>query len=140
MNAAIDPTPCSRRRFVIGCAASAVTAMAWSRAVPSRAADARSDLRITRVVGFDLRCQRNKVAGKNARLDVHGDSIADPIVRIYTNADGVEGFGICRAKKEKVAELLGRDPLEFFDAEARRMRGPLGSQTMPLWDLVARMR
>ena len=125
---------------MIGCATSAAAAMTWSNAALSRGADARSDVRITRVVGFDLRCQRNKVAGKNARLDVHGDSITDPMVRIYTSADNVEGIGVCRAKKEKLAELLGRDPLELFDAEARRMRGPLGSQTMPLWDLVARMR
>ena len=129
----------SRRRFVRTCAASAVAAVT-SRALPLRAADAPSDIRITRVVGFDLRCARNKVAGKNARLDVHGDSATDPMVRIYTNAEGVEGIGICRAKKEKLAELLGKDPVALLDAEARRMRSPLGSQTMALWDLVARMR
>ncbi|MDQ3440268.1 MAG: hypothetical protein M3478_07950 [Planctomycetota bacterium] len=114
-----------------------MTLTTWA---PLRAADAPRDIRITRIVGFDLRCKRNKVAGKNARLDVHGDSIADSMVRIYTNAQGVEGIGICRASKEKVAGLLGRDPVEFIDAEAHRMRGPLGSQTMALWDLVARMR
>ena len=36
-----------------------------------RAADAREgDVRITRIVAFDLHCKRNQVAGKNARLDV----------------------------------------------------------------------
>src|SRR5688500_8548347 len=128
----------SRRRFVQTCAASAIAAVT-PRAL-SLGADAQSDIRITRVVAFDLRCARNKVAGKNARLDVHGDSAVDPMVRLYTNAKGVEGIGICRAKKEKLAELLGRDPLAFLDAEAHRMRSPLGSQTMALWDLVARMR
>ena len=92
------------------------------------------------MVAFDLRSRRNKVAGKNARLDVHGDSAVDPMVRLYTNRPGVEGLGVCRAPREKLAELLGRDPAAFFDDERRRMRGPLGSQTMPLWDLVARMR
>jgi L-alanine-DL-glutamate epimerase-like enolase superfamily enzyme len=108
-----------------------------------RAADARrggGDVRITRIVGFDLHCKRNKIAGKNARLDVHGDSAVDPMVRIYTNVEGLEGIGVCRTGKEKLAELLGRDPVEFLDAGTRRMRSPLGSQTMPLWDLVARLR
>jgi L-alanine-DL-glutamate epimerase-like enolase superfamily enzyme len=129
----------SRRRFVRTCAASAVAAVT-SGTFSLRAADVPSDIRITRVVAFDLRCARNKVAGKNARLDVHGDSAVDPMVRIYTSAEGVEGIGICRAKKEKLAELLGRDPVAFLDAEAHRMRSPLASQTMALWDLVARMR
>jgi L-rhamnonate dehydratase len=117
-----------------------MTAMTLATSASLRAVDAPRDVRITRIVAFDLRSKRNKFAGKNARLDVHGDSAVDPMVRIYTSAPGVEGLGVCRASKEKLAELLGRDPLEFVDAQARRMRGPLGSQTMPLWDLVARMQ
>jgi L-alanine-DL-glutamate epimerase-like enolase superfamily enzyme len=107
-----------------------------------RASDARNggDVRITRIVAFDLHCKRNKVAGKNARLDVHGDSAVDPMVRMYTNVEGLEGIGVCRAGKEKLTELLGRDPLAFLNADGRRMRSPLASQTMPLWDLVARIR
>src|SRR5688500_14336119 len=127
----------SRRRFVQTCAASAVAAVT-SGTLPLRAADVPRDIRITRIVAFDLRCARNKVAGKNARLDVHGDSATDPMVRLYTNAKGVEGIGICRAKKEKLAELLGQNPIAFLDTEAHRMRSPLGSQTMALWDLVGR--
>ena len=109
-------------------------------AASSRAAEVRGSVRVTRVVAFDLRCRRNKVAGKNARLDVHGDSVVEPMVRIYTDAPGVEGLGVCRADKDKLAQLLGRDPVEFLDAGRRRTRGPLGSQTMPLWDLLARVR
>ena len=132
----------TRRQFLRGCASSAVTAMTLGTSVSLRAAaeDVRGDICITRIVAFDLRSKRNKVAGKNAQLDVHGDSAVDPMVRIYTNAQGVEGLGICRATKEKLAELLGRNPSEFVDAPNRRIRSPLGSQTMPLWDLVARMR
>ena len=126
----------NRRRFLIGCA----SAMVAAGSAPLRAAGERGDLRITRVVAFDLRTRRNKVAGKNARLDVHGDSAVDPMVRLYTNRPGVEGLGVCRAPREKLAELLGRDPAGFFDESRRRMRGPLGSQSMPLWDLVARAR
>jgi L-alanine-DL-glutamate epimerase-like enolase superfamily enzyme len=125
----------NRRQFLVGCA----SAVAGATSPSLRAADVRGDVRITRVVAFDLRSRRNKVAGKNARLDVHGDSAVDPMVRLYTNRPGVEGLGVCRAPREKLAELLGRDPAGFFDEGRRRMRGPLGSQTMPLWDLVARV-
>ena len=130
----------NRRSFLLGCASSAVAAATLATSASLRGADARGSVRITRVVAFDLKSMRNKVAGKNARLDVHGDSAVDPMVRIYTNAPGIEGIGVCRAGREKLADLLGRDPVEFLDVERRRMRGPLGSQTMPLWDLVARVR
>src|SRR5947208_307281 len=119
----------TRRRFLRACASSAVAAMTLANAAALRAVDMNRDLRITRIVAFDLRSKRNKIAGKNARLDVHGDSAMDPMVRIYTNTKGVEGLGVCRANKEQLAELLGRDPGEFFDTQNRRMRGPLGSQT-----------
>ena len=126
----------NRRQFLIACASATAAA-----ASPSlRAADVRGDVRITRVVAFDMRTRRNKVAGKNARLDVHGDSAVDPMVRLYTNRPGLEGLGVCRAPSEKLAELLGRDPASLFDEDRRRIRGPLGSQTMPLWDLIARTR
>ena len=130
----------NRRQFLLGCSSFAMGATVLVTAASSLAADARGGVRITRVVAFDLRSRRNKVAGKNARLDVHGDSAVDPMVRIYTDAPGVEGLGVCRADKDKLAQLLGRDPVEFLAAGVRRMRGPLGSQTMALWDLVARVR
>ena len=91
-----------------------------------RAADAPRDVRITRIVAFDLRSRRNKVAGRNARLDVHGDSAVDPMVRIYTSAPGVEGIGVCRAGKEKLAELLGQDPLKFSTPNAAACAGRSG--------------
>jgi hypothetical protein len=69
-------------------------AAALGRAV--RAADSPKDVRITRAVGFDLPLTRSKVAGKNARLDVHGDTATDRMVRLYTNA-GIEAVGNCRA-------------------------------------------
>src|SRR6478672_9139017 len=107
-----DQPDWSRREMLIGCAACAAAALA---AVPLLAADMPDDLRITRVVAFDLPSKRNKVAGKNARLDVHGDSAVDPMLRIYTRAPGVEGVGVCRAGKDDVAKLLGQNPAQFFD-------------------------
>jgi len=128
----------TRRRFVVQCASTAAAATLVAPGAFAKRTVSRGDLRITRIVGFDLPSKRNKVAGKNARLDVHGDSAVDPMIRIYTNAEGVEGLGVCRAGQEKIAELVGKDPLEYFDRAAKRLKSPLGSQNMALWDLVGR--
>jgi L-alanine-DL-glutamate epimerase-like enolase superfamily enzyme len=120
-----------RRAFL---AAAATAALA--RAV--RAADPPKDVRITRAVGFDLPCKRSKVAGKNARLDVHGDRAADRMVRLTTNT-GVEAVGNCRAEQKAVAELIGKDPFAFYRADDRKVTGPLGVGTMPLWDLLGKV-
>jgi D-galactarolactone cycloisomerase len=94
------------------------------------------DLRITRIVGFDLITRRSKLAGKNSHLDVHGDQSRDRMVRIFTNA-GLEGLGNCRAAKESLARLLGQSPFEP-DPASPRMNRVIGSQTMPLWDLAGK--
>lgn len=119
-----------RRHFLTALAA------ALGRAV--RAADPPKDVRITRAVGFDLPLRRSKVAGKNARLDVHGDRSTDRMVRLYTNT-GVEAVGNCRADEKAVRELIGTDPFAHYRAADRRMTGPLGAGTMPLWDLLGKV-
>jgi L-alanine-DL-glutamate epimerase-like enolase superfamily enzyme len=103
-----------------------------------KAADIPKDLKVTRAVGFQVTSFRNKVAGKNARLDVHGDRATDRMVRLYTN-HGVEGFGNCRAGEKEVAQLLGKNPLDLYQAAYRTMTGPLGVGTMPLWDLAGKV-
>lgn len=124
----------NRRQFVAGCVSS------FAAATLARELHAScTGVRITRIVGFDLRTRRNKVAGKNARLDVHGDSATDPMVRIYTDQDGLEGLGVCRAGNDRLSALLGRSPGEFL-SDRDSIRKALGSQTMPLWDLVGRMQ
>ena len=50
-----------RRQFLSAAAGAALTSFV-------RADDLPKDVRVTRVVGFDLVSQRSKVAGKNARL------------------------------------------------------------------------
>jgi L-alanine-DL-glutamate epimerase-like enolase superfamily enzyme len=120
-----------RRTFL-----AALTTAALARAV--RSADPPKDVRITRAVGFDLPSKRSKVAGRNARLDVHGDTANDRMVRFSTNA-GVEGVGNCRADKETVAKLIGKDPFEFYRGDDRKVTGPLGVGTMPLWDLLGKL-
>ncbi len=106
----------------------------WRTAV----ADVPSDLRVTRIVGFILPSRRPKLVGKNSRKGVHGDSARDRMIRIYTN-HGVEGLGTCNANKNDVGKLLGTNPFKLFDADRRRMLGPLGVGTMPLWDLAGKV-
>ena len=77
-----------------------------------RAADLPSDLIVTRIIGFELLSRRPRYLGKNARRDDHGFGAGDQMIRLVTNA-GIEGIGVCRAKKEEVAKLLGKDPFSF---------------------------
>jgi L-alanine-DL-glutamate epimerase-like enolase superfamily enzyme len=122
-----------RREFLASVGASALL----SRTV--RAEELPRDLKVTRVVGFDVVSQRSKVAGKNSRLDVHGDRATDRMLLIETN-QGVTGLGNCGANEEAGRKLLGRDPFEFYKTEENRMTGPLGAGTMPLWDLFGKAR
>jgi len=101
------------------------------------AADLPRDLKITRIVGFDLESQRCKFCGKNSRLDVHGDRARDRMVRLYTSA-GIEGLGNCGASEAVLGSLLGKNPFDFFQAEAPAFKSPLGAGTMPLWDLAGK--
>lgn len=121
-----------RRDFV-----SALLAGALAPAV-ARAGEALRDVRITRIVGFDLISRRAKFCGKNARRDDHGDLARDRMVRLYTNTDH-EGLGNCWVSKQVLAGLAGSAPFEPYDAEKRRFGGPLGTQTMPLWDLLGKV-
>ncbi len=96
------------------------------------------DLRVTRIIGFDLIGRRSKVAGKNSHLDVHGDSSRDRMVRIQTSA-GVEGLGNCRSDEKTLARLLGKNPFEGLQTPLRALGAVLGRQTMPLWDLAGKL-
>src|SRR5262245_38183155 len=124
-------TPMDRRTFL-----TAVATATLARAI--HAADPPKDVRVTRAVGFDLPLRRSKVAGRNARLDVHGDHSNDRMVRLSTNS-GVEALGNCRADEKAVAELIGKDPFAFYRRDERKVTGPLGPGTMPLWDLLGKL-
>jgi len=97
-----------------------------------------ADIKITRIVGFDLVSDRPKPIGKNSHLDVHGAQTRDRMVRLFTNA-GLDGIGNCRAAEQQLGGLLGRHPLGYYRALSRAMAGPLGAGTMPLWDLVGKV-
>ncbi len=119
--------------------------LALSSALPAAAAfhraawadDLPKDIRITRIVGFDLVSRRAKFCGKNSRLDDHGDQARDRMVRMYTSA-GLEGIGNCRAAEKELSTLLGRNLFELFRRQEKKMQSPLGPGTMPLWDLAGK--
>lgn len=121
-----------RREFIGALGAAALLGpAAWAESLPA-------DLKITRAVGFDLFSRRSKVAGKNARLGVHGSGAMDRMVRLFTNV-GVEAVGRCWKEEKVVAQLLGKNPFEDFDPASRQMPGPLGRRTMVLWDLAGKL-
>lgn len=122
-----------RRREFLKAAASTILLpiSTWAKEIPQ-------DLHITRIVGFDLVSERPKLVGKNSRLGVHGKRATDRMVRLFANAE-VEGIGNCRAGKRELAQLLGKNPFDFYQAANRRMTGPLGTGTMPLWDLIGKI-
>ena len=129
MNGTID-----RREFLSasgGLAASLLLARwAW-------ATSPQKDIKITRIVRFDLVGRRIKVAGRNSRLDVHGDTSTDQMIRVYTDA-GIEGLGQCRADEKALSTLLGASPSDLFRPDERAMRVPEGVGTMAFWDLLAK--
>jgi L-alanine-DL-glutamate epimerase-like enolase superfamily enzyme len=104
----------------------------------ARADTIPTDLKITRIVSFDLQTRRSKNVGKNAVRGDHGQNSRDRMVRLYTNM-GVEGLGRCWKDKEALAPLLGKNPFQNFDLASRQMPGPLGSRTMVLWDLAGKV-
>ena len=104
----------------------------------ARADSFPADLKITRIVSFDLHTRRAKFVGKNAVRGDHGQTSRDRMVRLNTNA-GVEAIGRCWKPKEALAPLLGKNPFRDFDLASRRMPGPLGSRTMVLWDLAGKI-
>ncbi len=115
-----------RRREFLVLAGAVMSRMAFAN-------ETASDVKIVRVTSFDLRCQRVKFVGKNSRLDVHGDHSTDRVVKLIAN-NGVEGFGCCRANEKQLAALVGQNPDRALKNRA------LGVHSMPLWDLVGRLR
>ena len=78
------------------------------------------------------------LGGMNWRLGVHGIMANDRMVRLFTNM-GLEGIGNCRAGKKELAQLLGKNPFEFYTSTNRKITGPMGTGTMPLWDLIGKV-
>jgi len=75
------------RRDFLKAAGGAVLMPAWAWA-----ADIPPDIKVTRIVAFDLLSTRPKLVGKNSRRGIHGRQATDRMVRLFTNA-GIEGIG-----------------------------------------------
>lgn len=122
----------NRREFLAAAASGlALGKVAWAQDVPR-------DIRITRVVNFELEMTRPKHVGKNSYRHDHGPKAYDRVLQIHTNA-GISGCGTCSTGANECALLLGSNPMDFFDTKARRMTGPLGRFSSPLWDLVGKI-
>ena len=89
---------------------------------------------ISRVEWGTLESRRPRRAGSNARLGAHGDRVPVPLARL-TMWGGASGFGLCRAGRDRAADLLGR-PLSglFLETGGVREEGLLFES--PLWDLA----
>lgn len=122
-----------RREFLAAAGAIAASGFVSS---PCLSDEIPTDIRITRIVGFDLTSRRPKLVGKNSRLDVHGDSATDSMARVYTNA-GIEGIGNCRKQQSELAPLLGKRIVDLYDPATRSVT-ELGNGTMPIWDLLGK--
>lgn len=124
----------NRREFLSLCGVAASCS-----AVRALAADLPGDVRITRIVRFDLVSRRDKLVGKNSRLGVHGREARDPMIRIFTNT-GLEGLGRCSANQETCAGLLGKNPMDYFRPEGPGFDSALRADSMALWDLLGKVR
>jgi len=121
-----------RRRDFLAAGACATMAPALLRA-----ADALAEVKVTRIIGFDVVSRRSKIAGKNSRLDVHGDRATDRMARIMTDA-GIEGVGNCRANEEQLQALIGKNVIALHQRGGAGFAELLGAGTMPLWDIVGK--
>jgi L-alanine-DL-glutamate epimerase-like enolase superfamily enzyme len=115
-----------RREFV-----KLLAAAALAPRLALAADEAPKDVKIVRIVAFDLPTKRVKFVGKNARLDDHGDHSHDRIVRLITNT-GVEGFGVCHRDEKTLRALLDQNPATIKPLT-------LDGGSAPLWDLLGKL-
>jgi L-rhamnonate dehydratase len=102
------------------------------------AKEAASGVRITRIVHCRIPTKRSKLAGKNSRGGVHGDSSGDVLLRLFTNS-GHEGFGHGRMQRKQAEGLIGKNPFDFLDLKVQKVSGPFETDTMPVWDLAGKI-
>jgi len=76
------------------------------------------------------------MVGKNARLDVHGNTNADHVLRIFTD-QGVEGFGVGHVEPSIARQLTGRSLDEFWRPKIGVL-SPLGRSDHALYDLMGK--
>ncbi len=86
------------------------------------------DMTIVRVEAGVIAGSRPRIVGRNARWDVHGQLVREPVVRLHTDA-GVVGWGWAAATPEAGQRLVGRKLHEVFDLESGTADDFLASST-----------
>ena len=79
----------------------------------------QDDLKITRILCFNLTCHRPKIVGKNAVGGSHSNSAIERVVRLFTNK-GIEAFGRCYSHPHILVSLLGKNPFDYYQADKIR--------------------
>ena len=91
---------------------------------------------IDRIEWAMLSGSRPRVAGANARLNIHGVRVETPTVRITTSS-GASGFGYSRLTRESAEQLIGTKVDTLFEPELR-VPARFHEIEFPVWDLVAK--
>jgi len=94
------------------------------------------DIRITRILQFELRGKRPKYVGKNARIGEHTEYGYDKGIRVYTSA-GLQGIGTFWGDEAGMRSLLGKNLLEWYQPEATRI-GIDDRGTGAFWDILGK--
>jgi D-galactarolactone cycloisomerase len=84
-----------------------------------------------------ITAKRPRIVGRNAFSDVQGDTISEPIVRLYTNV-GIIGWGRATPTKAMAEMLIGKQINQVFSLTTGAFPGYDYFDT-PLWDLVGRL-
>ncbi|MBK36610.1 MAG: hypothetical protein CME26_13920 [Gemmatimonadetes bacterium] len=90
---------------------------------------------IQRIQKVVLTFKRPRLIGRNAKRGVHGDTLTDPVVRIYSSS-GATGIGWSRIDEAGARSLIGRPVSDLIDETGTSEVGK--AVDLPLWDLVAR--
>jgi D-galactarolactone cycloisomerase len=92
---------------------------------------------ITRIEAAEITGERARIVGRNARSDVHGQIVREPVARLHTDV-GVIGWGWCAAEPEEAQPLVGKRLDQVFDLQ-KGTADPFLKFDLPLWDLVGRL-
>ncbi len=93
--------------------------------------------RIQRIEHVQMKGERRRLAGCNARLGVHGKEVRFPLVRITIG--GMTGFGWSRITREQAAALIGTPVREIF-SEEQWIHDRFLNLQFPLFDWLGKVR
>lgn len=126
----------NRRDFLATAAAAPLVGGAALAQPPDSLGTTLPRFKITRIVGFKHVGRRPKMVGKNARLDLHGNTNTDHVLRIFTD-QGVEGFGVGNVEPAIARRLIGHSLDEFWRPKIGVL-SPLGRSDHALYDLIGK--